>query len=185
MPRAAINKENGLTEKQEKFALAYFRCGNASEAYREVYSTKNAKPESVNRNAKALIDNIKIASRVAELRNASAERAEIDDAELLREAKRLALSDIRGLFNPDGSVKPPQDWPDAVAAAVASIEVFEEFGERNENGDRALIGHTKKLKFWDKNSALERLFKHRGLFEKDHDQLGRAISKAIIVPAKG
>lgn len=182
MPRAAVN-ETGLTEKQEKFALAYFRCGNASEAYREAYNTGKMKPESVNRCAKQLMDNAKIASRVAELRNASAERAEIDDAELLREAKRLALSDIRGLFNPDGSVKPPSEWPDAVAAAVASIEVFEEF---EGSGDlRTLIGHTKKLKFWDKNSALERLFKHRGLFEKDHDQLGKAIAKAIIVPAKG
>ena len=176
MARAAVNKDTGLTEKQEKFALAYFRCGNASEAYREAYNAKNMKPESVNRAAKTLIDNSKIAARVAELRNASAELAEINDAEILREAKRLALSDIRGLFNADGSVKEPKDWPDAVAAAVASIEVFEEFSDSDK------VGYTKKLKFWDKNAALEKLMKHRGLFEKDNKQKPEAT--VVVVPAK-
>lgn len=57
-----------LTPKQEAFAIAYVETGNASEAYRRSYSASKMKPETVNRNAKVLIDNDKIATRVAEIR---------------------------------------------------------------------------------------------------------------------
>lgn len=59
---------NNLTPKQEKFCLLYMECGNASEAYRKTYDTKSDKPETANRLAKQLLDNIKIASRIDELR---------------------------------------------------------------------------------------------------------------------
>lgn len=57
-----------LTPKQERFCLEYLKTGNASEAYRQSYDAKNMKPESVNRNAKAQLDNAKIAARLEELR---------------------------------------------------------------------------------------------------------------------
>ena len=49
-----------LTPKQESFCLSYIETGNASEAYRLNYDTENMKPATVNRNAKALLDNNKI-----------------------------------------------------------------------------------------------------------------------------
>ena len=57
-----------LTPKQENFCLAYLETGNASEAYRRAYDSKNMKPESVNRLAKAQLENVKIASRIENLR---------------------------------------------------------------------------------------------------------------------
>ena len=57
-----------LTQKQEFFCLAYIETGNASKAYRRVYSADKMKPETINRNAKALMDNNKIATRLSELR---------------------------------------------------------------------------------------------------------------------
>ena len=66
-----------LTQKQEAFCLAYVETGNASEAYRRAYDTSKMKPESVNRLAKALMDNVKIASRLAELRAPALERANV------------------------------------------------------------------------------------------------------------
>ncbi len=49
-----------LTPKQEKFCLAYLETGNASEAYRRAYNAAKMKAATVNRNAKALLDNTKI-----------------------------------------------------------------------------------------------------------------------------
>lgn len=57
-----------LTPKQESFCLAYIETGNASEAYRQAYNTSRMKPETVTRNAKNLLDNNKIATRLEELR---------------------------------------------------------------------------------------------------------------------
>lgn len=69
--------ENKLTIKQENFCLEYVKCGNASEAYKKAYSTGKMKAASINRLAKQLIDNIKITSRIKELREPVIEKAQI------------------------------------------------------------------------------------------------------------
>lgn len=66
-----------LTPKQDMFCLAYVETGNASEAYRRAYDANGMKPASVNRKAKELLDNVKIAARLDELRAATIERHEI------------------------------------------------------------------------------------------------------------
>lgn len=71
-----------LTPKQEAFTRAYIETGNASEAYRRSYDAGNMKPETINRNAKALLDNNKIATRLAEYRQEVAARTLVT-AELL------------------------------------------------------------------------------------------------------
>lgn len=57
-----------LTPKQESFCQRYIETGNASEAYRLSYDAGGMKPETINRSAKELIDNRKIAARLSELR---------------------------------------------------------------------------------------------------------------------
>lgn len=78
-----------LTEKQEKFCVEYIRTGNASEAYRQAYDASKMKPESVNRNAKALMDDTKIASRLEELRKPAREAAQLTLQQHLEDLKRL------------------------------------------------------------------------------------------------
>lgn len=83
-----------LTPKQESFCLAYLETGNASEAYRRSYNAKNMTPESINRKAKEVIDNGKIAARVAELRAPLIAKAQLTVEDLLaelEEARRLAI----------------------------------------------------------------------------------------------
>ena len=58
---------NQLTVKQEKFCKSYIETGNASEAYRQSYDCQKMKGASINRNAVALLDNTKIATRIGEL----------------------------------------------------------------------------------------------------------------------
>ena len=64
-----------LTPKQESFCLAYLETGNASEAYRRSYSAGGMKPESVNRKAKEVLDNVNIAARIEELREPVRQKA--------------------------------------------------------------------------------------------------------------
>jgi phage terminase small subunit len=63
-----------LTPKQERFCTLYIELGNASEAYRGAYDAARMKPESVNRKAKELLDNGKIAARLGELKAQHVER---------------------------------------------------------------------------------------------------------------
>lgn len=66
-----------MTPKQEKFCLLYVELGNASEAYRQSYDAARMKDATVNRKAKELLDNGKIAARLDELKTAHAERHEM------------------------------------------------------------------------------------------------------------
>jgi phage terminase small subunit len=78
-----------LTPKQEAFCLAYIETSNASEAYRQAYDCQRMKPETVSRNAKALLDNNKIATRLAEIRQPVLERAQITLETHLNDLKHL------------------------------------------------------------------------------------------------
>jgi len=74
-----------LTPKQEAFCQRYLETGNASEAYRLSYDAKAMKPETVNRSAKELMDNRKIAARLDELRAVVQETHAVTIASLLAE----------------------------------------------------------------------------------------------------
>ena len=57
-----------LTPKQHQFCCTYMETGNATLAYRNAYDAQNMKPATVNRKAKELLDNGKIAASLAILR---------------------------------------------------------------------------------------------------------------------
>lgn len=50
-----------LARKEEAFCWAYIETGNVTDVYRRCYSAAKMKPETVNREGKALLD--KIATR--------------------------------------------------------------------------------------------------------------------------
>lgn len=67
-----------LTPKQEAFAQAIVAGVSQSDAYRAAYKVRpNTKPESVNQNASRIMANVNIMSRVAELREPVAKKAQI------------------------------------------------------------------------------------------------------------
>lgn len=83
-----------LTIKQENFCLAYVETGNASEAYRRSYDVGEMLPASINRLAFELLENIKITSRINELRSTVMERHKITVDDLLaelEEARAMAI----------------------------------------------------------------------------------------------
>lgn len=181
MPRARVNPESGLTERQEKFCLAYIETGNGSEAYRRSYSAGKMKPETISKRAYELLENRIIAGRIDALRQAAAEKAVITSAEVLQIAANMVRADLRKLYNTDGSLKPPSEWPDDMIHALASVRTTE---HTEQSGDDTKVVYTRDVKLADRNAAVDRLFKHFGLFEKDNAQAGNAIALAFMVPGK-
>jgi phage terminase small subunit len=157
-----------LTLKQEKFCLEYIETGNASEAYRRAFNTERMKPETVNRNAKAMIDDSKIATRLQALKKPVIEKMELNLEKVLTENMHLAFFDIRTMFNENGTLKPVSEWSDSIGASVKSIEIDELY--EGSGKDRIRIGETKKVQFWDKSAAIDKLMKHLGAYEKDNKQ---------------
>lgn len=94
MSNSPKDKITKLTLKQENFCLKYIETGNASEAYRHAYDTSRMNPDSVNRKAKEVMDNVKIAARIADLRKPFIEKHEVTVDSLIKEleeAREAAL----------------------------------------------------------------------------------------------
>lgn len=117
-----------LTPKQEKFCLVYLETGNASEAYRQSYSAGKMKPETINRNAFALLENNKIAARVKELREAVAERYIADKGRTIKRLLQGQEFDVRRLYHPldhpekPGQLKQPYELDDDTAKAIVGVK---------------------------------------------------------------
>lgn len=163
-----------LTPAQENYAAALARGLIQSEAYREAYPhSKLWKPSAVHSKSAMLAANPKVKARVRELLDAAAEKAQMTAADVLMEAMRLARFDIRKLYNADGSPKPIHKLDAETAAAIQAVDVHEEYVGTGK--DRKFVGYTKRYRVADKNTALEKLFRHFGLYEKDNKQMANPL----------
>lgn len=159
-----------LTPKQESFCLAYLETGNASEAYRRVYATGKIKPETINRSAKELIDNPKIAARLAELTKEATSKAVMTRQRALERLSMIAetsITDIlefdeKELDGADGPVretiwrmKDSSEIPSIAAATIKSVTMTK-FGPKIEMYDRlSAIQQLAKMQGWESASKHE------------------------------
>jgi len=178
--------ETGLTQQQEKFCVLYVTggktgdkklIGNGSACYREAFNPKKATDKSINELASRLMADVKMASRLKTLREQVAEKAVITRGEVLEIAAHLVRAKLADFYDDAGKIKPTSDWTEEMKYAAASLKTFEEFTGYGEK--RELAGYVREFKLWDKNVALDRLFKHFGMFEKDNKQKTDPISELL------
>lgn len=98
-----------LTIKQEAFCQRYIETGNASEAYRLSYNAAKMKPESVHVKACELLANVKVAVRVAELKEALAKR------------HQMTVADIAAMLSEDRDFARSLDTPAAAISATLGL----------------------------------------------------------------
>jgi len=154
-PAPTVRVQDGLRPKQQRFIAEYLIDHNARQAaIRAGYSPKTAGAiGSENLTKPAIVEAIIAGMRqLIDQPMAEAER-------IVLEAGRLALSDVRHLFDEAGNLRPVNELGDDIAAAVASVEVI----ERRTGKDRDEVEVTRKVRLWDKNAALGFLGKHHKL----------------------
>lgn len=149
---------DGLTDRQRVFCEEYLVDLNGSAAARRAgYSPKIARTM-----AQQNLDNPAVLEYLTRLMNERSQRTQITADRVISETARLAFSDLRKLFDENGALKPVQQWPDDMAAAVSAVEVDELF--EGIGADRVQVGYTRKVKLWDKPKALEMVGKHLKLW---------------------
>lgn len=152
--------------RHEKFAQSLAKGKTADEAYQEAGFKANRG------NAARLKANESVAARVEELVGKGAERAEATVERVLTELSRIGFSDLRNVFTDGGHLRHPSTWDDATAAAISSIKVITRpAGGVDEDGNKE-VEHVHEIKLWDKNSALEKIAKHLGMFIERHEHSG-------------
>jgi phage terminase small subunit len=104
---------------------------------------------------------------------------------VVAELAKIGFSDLRKALTPKGHLIDPQDWDDDMAGAISSLEVVRTH-KPGEDKD-APIEYTHKIKTWDKNSALEKLGKHLGMYVDRVDVSGQLDTKwtvEVVTPSK-
>lgn len=160
----------GLTPKQQQFVAEYLIDLNATEAYKRAgYKAKNSNVAGVE--AHKLLKNPKIADAVTAGMKAREERTHITADRVLQELARIAFFDPRKLLDASGNPRSLADLDDDTAAAVAGLDLLEEY--RGEGKDRVFVGYVKKFKIADKNTALTNAMKHLGILTEKTELTGK------------
>jgi phage terminase small subunit len=152
-----------LSPKQQRFVAEYLIDQNASQAaIRSGYSKKNP-----NVNGPRLLANAGIRAEIDKRLAKVTEKAEIEAIDVIREWKRIGLSDISQMTDANGNLLPLREMPEDIRRTISSIEI--------EKGKR-------KIRLWDKNSALTNLGKYFKLIT-DRPEVNLDISFADLLRA--
>ena len=170
--------EQTLSPKQQRFVDEYLIDLNATQAaIRAGYSARTA--------AEMGYENLRkpqIVTAIAEARKSQQTRTLITADRVLLEVARLSFYDPRKFFRDDGSPLGIHELDDDTAAALAGMDVIEQF--EGSGQDRQFAGYLKKYKLTDKGANLERLMKHLGLYERDNEQKTDPLTALLHTIAK-
>ena len=170
-----------LTDKQKRFVEEYLIDLNAAAAARRAgYSEHTDRAIACE-----LMQKESIQDAIAEAQAERSHRTRITQDRVLLELARIGFADIRKLFTWDAeraAFVPSVDISDDDAAAISEIQ-SESTSCTTEDG----VTETKvklKLKLNDKQTALDKIMRHLGMFEddgpgKDADELARDLRQAI------
>ena len=180
---------SGLTPKRERFCWLYVEKSSASEAYRLSHDVApDTKPETIHRNAHALLQDTKVTARIEEIRAELRERNAITLDNLVERLRPIIDADIRKVV----------DWGDAVAvkdAETGEITIAQGFAVkcRADLEDAAAltiaeISQTKdgavRVRLHDKLAAIEKVAKLLGLVKEHHDVKVTDITPRPTLPSR-
>lgn len=147
--------------KRDLFIKAFIsNRGNATQAAISAgYSKKTAYSAGCR-----LLKRVEVKAAIEVERRDASEKAGLTVERTLQEVARLAYFDPGTMYDAQGNLLPVHKMDAATRAAIAGVEVNETSVEG------VVIGHTKKIKHADKNSALDKAMKHLGLYKRDNEQ---------------
>ena len=163
----------------EKNAVEYYVSNNCSqlEAWQKVHPKSRATRVNQINAATVFFKRENVVNYKNKLMATSLNKVAVTIAEVLDENSKIAFSDIRDLFDDNGTMLGIKQWPDSIAAAVSSLEVVTIEGK-----DGGSPVTTTKIKLWNKDSALEKLFKYFGAYELDNQQKNTFAEKIANIP---
>lgn len=162
-----------LTTKESLFVDYYLVDLNASEAARKAgYSEKTAGTI-----ASQVLARPHVAAAIQKAMQRRSQRTEVTQDRVLQELARIMFFDPRRMFDAAGNPIPINELDDDTAAAIAGVEVLEEY--EGYGKDRKFIGYTKKYRLFDKNTALTNGMKHLGMLKDKIEHSGEVTVEIV------
>ena len=150
-----------LNDREQLFVDEYLIDLDASRAYRTVYPRT---PYSI---ARRMGDHWRnqphISREIDAARAAQRRRTNITADRVIRELARIAFSDVADIFDTDGNLRPVRNIPIEARRAISGIKVSRQRVISRGRGRPTITEQIIETRFWDKSTALHKLFEHMGL----------------------
>ena len=148
-----------LVKDQEDYAVEFLKTGDSKQAGDNLgwHRSKTFRISKLTQ----------VKARIEYLQKSRSRRSSIDSDRIIAELAELGFVNTSFIFNADGTVISPKEWPENMARAVKAYEVEETF--EFIGGQRVWTGYIKRVQFWDKTKCLELMGKHVGMFVEKVD----------------
>lgn len=159
---------DSLSINDIRFCQHYAEHGNAFGAYKQAgYRNSDSNDVAVRRAAIDKLTKPHIRQYIRELREQACDAASVTVNLLAQGFKRVGFADRRGIFGPDGSMLPPEFWPEELGSIVAGIEVEDLEEWDDELKKKVKIGRKWKVRFERSMEARKILAQWRGMIGAD------------------
>lgn len=156
-----------LSAKQARFVEEYLKDLNATQAaIRAGYSPRSAK-----QHADAMLSRPHIQAAVTQAQAARSKRTEVDQDYVLARLVEIDQMDVLDIMDDQMRMKPVSEWPRIWRSYLSGFDLAEMF--ESQDGERALVGILKKIRWPDKVRNLELLGRHLGMFKDRIEHTGK------------
>lgn len=167
--RRLPDEKKKLTLKQSKFVMAYVKYRNAAKAAQEAGYAPPEGADIHDTNLRFAVMGAKLLQNplvVQEVRNQldnQAARTLVNADRIIKEVANIAFFDPGDCFDDEGNLLNVKDMPENARKALASFEIEEKKEWNRDTKQKEVVGVVKKVKFVDKDRALEKLMKNYGM----------------------
>lgn len=145
----------GKSTLERRFAEEYLIDMNATKAAeRAGYSARNY--GSLRKTACLVLARANVQEMIAKMQEKRLARLVVQQDDVVRELAMIAFSDPSEMFDDEGVLISPKKWSKQLCRSVQAIDVWK--------FDIDGVPTDFRVRFWDKNKALEKLGLHLGMF---------------------
>jgi phage terminase small subunit len=143
---------DSIASRREAFCRHYLAYPTMAEAARRTGISLKAAQDYMSEDG--------VLARIEQLAEERNQRVELEADDVLRALVDIAMADPADAFDENGNLLPIHTIPLSLRRVISSMESDEII----QPGTGKVVGHTKKIKFWDKTRGLEMLARHLALF---------------------
>ena len=148
----------GLNDRQRAFVLAYLKNPNGTQAVISAGYSKNGAEVTAHR----LLRHPKIAAFLAKHRKEQQKKGFLVVEDMDRRLDAMTKASIADAYYPTGQLKPINEWPESVRAAVKRIKSFEK-----QDADGNVVGYAQEIELDSPRGAIELGYKRRGVLKEN------------------
>ena len=182
MAKKKAKTKDGLSILQQRFVALLFTMPEVNQRQAYIQAGYKAKGSTADSNASTLLKIPKVQAYLESLRHRLTEKTLVDGVKVVRELGKLAFTNIMDYVwvDEDGNVK-FLSFDTIDKDKLAAVESIKVRTTTTGTGKNQYTTETTEFKLCSKTSALDKLGKHFGIYEKDNEQKKQTIYDILAI----